>query len=218
MIKFFKRFQDLAVTGEKAKAYDKLTREHRMDEIKKQAIKITKYINDGDSVLELAPGAGYLTIELSKLGNYKIIGVDVSKDLIEICKKNALKAGAKNIVFQQGNVSQLPFQANRFNFILCVLSFKNFKKPIKVLQEMHRVLKPNGVALIMDLNGKASLQATKKIAENMGIKGPLGYIAGMIQRSAAYSRDEFESFISSTEFHDYEIKEDVMGFSLFLKK
>ena len=144
--------------------------------------------------------------------------MDISRDLIEICKQNALEAGVKNINFQQGNVSNMPFQVSRFNFIICVLAFKNFKEPIKALQEMHRVLKPGGTALIMDLNRKASLKATKKVAENMGLKGITAYIAGAIQRSAAYSRDELETFISSTGFNDYEIRESDMGFSVYLKK
>ena len=218
MIKFFKRFQDLEVKGQKARDYDKLTREHRMGEIKRQAKEVATYIKDGDSVLEIAPGAGYLSIELSKLGKFNITGMDISHDLIEICKQNALEAGARDITFLQGNVSNMPFQANRFNFIICVLSFKNFKEPSKALEEMYRVLKPGGMALIMDLNRKASLQATKKIAENMGLKGIPAYIAGAIQRSAAYSRDELETFIASTEFHNYEIRESNIGFSVYLKK
>jgi ubiquinone/menaquinone biosynthesis C-methylase UbiE len=129
-----------------------------------------------------------------------------------------VEAGAQDITFLQGTVSHLPFQANRFDFIICVLAFKNFKEPIKALQEMHRVLKPGGRALIMDLDRKASLQATKKVAENMGLKGIPAFIAGAIQRSAAYSRDELETFISSTAFHDYEIRKSDMGFSIYLKK
>lgn len=189
MIKFFKKFQDLEIKGKKAIYYDKITREHHMGEMKEQAKEVSKYIKDGDSVLEIAPGAGYLSIELSKLGNYKITGMDISSDLIEICKQNALGAGVKNINFQQGNALNMPFQANKFNFIICVLSFKNFKEPIKALKEMYRVLKPGGMALIMDLNRKASLQATKKVAEKMGLQGITAYIAGAIQRSASYSRD-----------------------------
>ncbi len=218
MIKFFKKFQDLEISGQKAIYYDKITREHRVGEIKEQAKKVAKHIKDGDSVLEIAPGAGYLSIEISKLGNYEITGMDISRDLIEICKQNASNAGVKKINFLQGNASNIPFQANKFNFIICVLSFKNFKEPIKALREIHRVLKPGGMALIMDLNRKASLKTTKKVAENMGLKGITAYIAGAIQRSAAYSRDELETFISSTEFNDYEIRDSDMGFSVYLKK
>ena len=216
-MRFFRRFKDLEIEGEKANYYDKISREHRIEEMKEQAREITRHIKDGDTVLEVAPGAGYLSIELSKLGNYKITGMDISNDLIEICKRNAIEAGVQ-IDFQQGNVSNMLFQPNAFNFIICVLAFKNFKEPVKALQEIYRVLKPDGTALIMDLNRKASMRATKKVAESMGLKGTTALIAGAIQRSGAYNRTEFISFISQTEFKDYEIRDSDMGFSIYLKK
>jgi len=217
MMKFFKRFKDLGIEGAQAAYYDKLTREHRIGEMKEQAKEAAKYISEGDAVLEIAPGAGYLSIELSKLGKYKITGMDISQDLVEICTRNAKEAGVK-IDFLQGNVSGMPFNADTFNFIICVLAFKNFKDPLKALQEMHRVLKPGGTVLILDLNRQATMKATKKIAENMGLTGLKAYIAGAIQRSGAYSRTEFESFIRQTEFKDYEIRNSDIGFSLSLKK
>ncbi|MDP4285915.1 MAG: class I SAM-dependent methyltransferase [Bacteroidota bacterium] len=216
-MKFFKRFKDLGIKGTQAKMYDKLTREHRISEMKEQASEVIRHIKDGDSVLEIAPGAGYLSIELSKPGKYKITGMDISKDLVEICKRNAIEAGVQ-IDFRQGNVSNMPFQSNEFNFIICVLAFKNFKEPVKALTEIHRVLKPGGTALIMDLNRKASIKATKKVAEKMGLKGLKAYIAGALQRGGAYSKSEYEVFISQTEFKDYQIKDSDMGFSIYLIK
>ncbi len=217
MMKFFRRFQDLGIEGEKAKYYDQITRQHRIAEMREQAKEVAKHVKDGDSILEIAPGAGYLSIELSRLGNYEITGMDISKDLVEVCNRNAKEAGAE-IDFRQGNVSNMPFQANVFDFIICVLAFKNFKGPIRALEEMYRVLNPGGTALIMDLNRKASMKATKRVAENMGLKGMTAYIAGAIQRSGSYSRNEFESLISHTGFKDYEIRDSNIGFSIYLSK
>lgn len=217
MMKFFKRFQDLEITGEKAEYYARMTRDYCIDEIKEQAREINKHLSNGDVVLEIAPGAGFLSIELSKLGTYAITGMDISRDLVEICKRNAEEAGAR-IDFRQGNVSSMPFQSDMFNFAVCVLAFKNFKEPVRALEEMHRVLTPGGTALIVDLNREASLKATRQIAENMGLKGIAAYIAGAIQRSGAYSRREFESFISQTKFGNFEIRDHDAGFSIYLKK
>ncbi len=216
-MKFFKRFKDLGIEGAQANYYDKMTREHRIEEIRKQAKELTSYIQEGDSVLEIAPGAGYLSIELSKLGKYKITGMDISKDLVGICIRNAREAGV-SIDFQPGNVSDMPFPSDRFNFIICVLAFKNFKEQLKALEEMYRVLKPGATALIMDLNKKASMKDTKKVAESMGLKGFKAYIAGAIQRSGAYSKTEFETFIAQTKFKEFEIINTDMGFSIHLKK
>ena len=150
-MKFFKRFQDLGIEGEKAKYYDQLTRVHRIDEMREQATEVARHTKDGDSVLEIAPGAGYLSIELSKLGNYTITGMDISKDLVEICINNAREAGVA-IDFQQGNVSEMPFSAEMF------------------------------------------------------------------KRSGSYSRNEFEAFISQTEFKSYKIRDSAMGFSIYLTR
>lgn len=217
MVNFFKHFQDLGITGEKAKYYDRITRENRLEEIKKQAKEVAKHIKDGDAVLEIACGAGYLAIEIAKFGKCKVTGIDISEDLVEIAKKNAKKSGIE-VAFLQANASRLPFHANAFNFIVCVLSFKNFKEPVLALEEMYRVLKPGGTVLIIDLNRKSSLQATKKVAEDMGMKGLQAYIAGAIQRSISYSREEFDNFISQTRFKAYEIKQGDRGFSIYLRK
>lgn len=214
---FIKRFRDLGIEGSKARFYDEMTLSHRMGEIRRQALEVANQINEGDRVLEIAPGAGYLSIEIAKLGNYSITGLDISRDLVEICQKNALDAGVE-IDFRQGNVAHIPFRTNEFNFIICVLAFKNFKSPAKALLEMYRVLKPGGTALIIDLNKEASLRETRAIAEKMGMRGFQALIAGAIQRKLAYSRQEFEDFIAQTDFKAFEIRETRLGFSINLEK
>ncbi len=217
MMRFFRRFQNLGIEGEKAEYYDRLTREHRLGEMKQQASEVARHVKDGDSILEIAPGAGYLSIELAGPGKYKMTGLDISSDLIRICRRNAEEAGVQ-IDFREGNVSGMPFQSETFDFIVCVLAFKNFKEPAKALEEMYRVLKPGGTALIIDLDRRASLKATKRVAEQMGLKGMTAYVAGAIQRSGSYSRKEFESFISRTRFNKCEIRNTDTGFSIYLSK
>lgn len=217
MMKFFRRFQDLGIEGKKALQYDLLTREHRIGEMREQAKEVARHVKDGDSILEIAPGAGYLLIELSRLGKYELTGMEISKDLVEICNRNANEAGVE-INFRQGNVSKMPFQESTFDFIVCVMAFKNFKGPVKALEEMHRVLRLGGTALIIDLDRNRSMKATKKIAKGMGLKGMMAYVAGAIQRSGSYSRSEFEDFISRTKFKKYGIRDSTIGFSIYLSK
>lgn len=216
-MKFFRRFQDLGLEGVQAKMYDKGSREHRIEEIKEEAKEATSHIKDGDSVLEVAPGPGYLSIELAKLGKYKITGMDISKDILEIAARNA-KESEVEIEFRHGNASCMPFQDSIFNFIICVLAFKNFKEPLKALNEMYRVLKPGNSALIMDLDRNASKKVMEAIVKNMGLKGINAFIARTIQRNGAYTKKEFESFISQSQFKDCVIKEGNLGFSIYLNK
>jgi len=217
MMKFFRRFQDLGIEGEQAKMYDRNIREYRINEIKEEAKEAARYIKNGAAVIEVASGPGYLSIELAKAGKYKITGIDISKDLTEIADRNAKEAGVE-VDFRQGSASSLPFQTDMFSFIICVLAFKNFKEPLKALNEMYRVLKPGGTVLIMDLNRNASNTVMNAVVKNMGLKGLNAVIARTIQRNGAYTREEFETFISRTDFKEHAIKDSGIGFSIYLKK
>ena len=74
--------------------------------------------------------SGYLSINLANLGNYKVTGLDISKTLVEIEKRNVKEAGVK-VEFKQGDASNMPFENDKFDFIVCTAAFKNFTKPIK---------------------------------------------------------------------------------------
>ena len=91
MMKLQRRFKDLGIGGIVAHWYDNNTRKNRLEEMKEYTKEAAKYLHDGSSVLEVAPGPGYLTIELAKLGKCnKIIGLDISKDFVEIAQRNTL--------------------------------------------------------------------------------------------------------------------------------
>jgi len=217
MMRYFRRFKDLGISDTQARHYDKICREYRLPEIRSEAVKVGKQIRTGDSVLDLACGPGHLSIELSKRGAFEVIGLDISHALIEIAKTNAREA-ATNIEFKQGNASAMPFQADRFNFVISVLAFKNFKTPLEVLKEIHRVLKPGGSALILDLDRNSSLKKVKGLAEQMGLRGFNALLAGTIQRSGAYTAREFEMLVSQTEFAAHEIRTGNLGLEVSLRK
>ena len=160
MMKQQRHFKDLGIEGATARWYDNNTRKSRLTEMKEYAKEASKYLHDGCSVLEVAPGPGYLAIELTKLGICnKIIGLDISKDFVEIAQRNAKEAGIIEVLeFQHGNVADIHFPDNSFDFIICIAAFKNFKEPLKALNQMCRVLKSGGNALIADMNRDASNQ------------------------------------------------------------
>src|SRR5829696_704652 len=79
-----RRSKDIAIGGIAAHWYDNNTRKHRLAEMNSYAKEVANQIQDGCSVLEVAPGPGYLAIELAKLGKFKIIGLDISKAVLLI--------------------------------------------------------------------------------------------------------------------------------------
>jgi ubiquinone/menaquinone biosynthesis C-methylase UbiE len=216
-----RRSKDLGIEGIAARWYDNNTRKHRLAEMKAYAKEVDKYIHDGCSVLEVAPGPGYLAIELAKLGNHKIIGLDISKDFVEIARRNAKEAGVE-VEFRQGSVADIPFADNTFDFIICTAAFKNFKEPFKALNQMYRVLRPGGAALIIDMNRNASNQQIEDYTKFMGAKGMdklfMKLIFRYFLRNGAYTKDELMNLISKTVFKEFDIKQEGIGFYIYLRK
>src|SRR5215208_5415377 len=64
----------------------------------------------GGRVLEVAPGPGYLAIELARLGSYQVVGLDISASFVQIACAKAKQAGVA-AEFYQGNAAQMPFGA-----------------------------------------------------------------------------------------------------------
>jgi len=221
MMKFFRRFSDLGINGAMARWYDRNSRLHRMEEMNEYARMVSSRIKEGDAVLEIAPGPGYLSIALAKQGKYNITGLDISQDFVDIARKNAGEAGVK-VNFQLGNASGIPFPENTANFIICTAAFKNFQEPLKALNEMYRVLKPGGTALIIDMKANISNEEINAMIKSGNLKGMEAFFEKAafkyFLKKGAYTKDGFIDLISQTAFKDYEIKETGIGFSIYLHK
>ena len=221
MMKLQRRFKDLGIGGITARWYDNSTRKSRLVEMKAYAKEVAKHVQDGCSVLEVAPGPGYLAIELTKLGKYNIVGLDISRDFVEIARRNVKEAGVE-VEFRHGSVADVPFPNNMFDFIICTAAFKNFKEPLKALNQMYRVLTSEDTALITDMNRNVSNQQIEVYAENIVAKGKdklfMKLIFKYFLRSGAHIKYEFVNLISKTAFKGYEIIEEGMGFYIYLRK
>jgi ubiquinone/menaquinone biosynthesis C-methylase UbiE len=131
-----------------------------------EAKRIAANLHAGDRVLEIAPGPGYLAIELAKLGAFRITGIDISRSFVRIAAAKAAQAGVC-IEFREGDAAALPFLENSFELVVCRAAFKNFSDPTGAVREMHRVLRPGGKALIVDFRNDASGQAIHAAVDEM---------------------------------------------------
>jgi ubiquinone/menaquinone biosynthesis C-methylase UbiE len=192
---------------------------HDIAEFKATARRITPHIGPRARVLEIAPGPGYLAIEIAKLTGCRIIGLDVSHTFVRIANENARKAGMR-IDFEQGDAADLPFPAAQFDFIVCRAAFKNFARPLQALDEMHRVLKAGGVALIIDLRKDFSPQAV-----NDYVRGRGAISAAMIKltfhtmlKKRAYTKETIAELVAQSQFRHGDVRLDPIGFELWLRK
>lgn len=193
-----------------------------MAEFRSLAARLARELESGSRILEVAPGPGYLSIELAKLGRYQITGLDVSNTFVKIATENAHK-GSLKINFQQGNASAMPFDNSTFDFIVCRAAFKNFSQPVEALNEMSRVLAPNGRALIIDLRKDASMSDVNAYIKDVGLNWMNSLIYKMTFRymliPRAYSNQDFREMASKSEFGgNAEIAESGIGLEITLRK
>ncbi len=215
-----KPHRDRGIEGRMAKWYAGTTAKS-MGEFQKLAQRIVQELPQGGSVLEIAPGPGYLCIELAKLGPYAIRGVDLSESMVEIARGKAVEAGVK-VDFEKGNASNLPYPRETFDFLVCRAAFKNFAQPVQALQEMWRVLKVGGKGLIIDLRRDASWADVNRAVDQMGL-GPVNRtITKLTFRfmllKNAYAKEHFEQMLEQTVFSKVEIVEAGIGLEVWMTR
>lgn len=204
-----------------ARRYARLRRSGRqMDDWRKQAAQWTAGLPDGARVLEVAPGPGYLAIEMARLGRFRVSGLDISRTFVEIERENAREAGV-SVDFRLGDAARMEFAEGSFDFLICQAAFKNFSQPGRAINEMHRVLRAGGTAVIQDLRRDASDAEIRQEVEAMGV-GRWGafvtrFMLGRLRRRA-YSVEQFRQMARASAFGSGEITTSGVGVDVRLRK
>ncbi len=162
-----KAYKGMGMDGSVARWYDRITRKD-IPEFQNLAARIVSMgMPAGGQVLEIAPGPGFLSIELAKRG-LQARAVDISKTFVEIGRRNAKVAGVA-VEFEQGNAAALPMGDGAVDFVVCRAAFKNFSEPVKALKEMKRVLRTGGTALLIDMRRDAPLAEINRYVDELGV-------------------------------------------------
>lgn len=215
-----KGYKGIGMEGPVARWYTKNTAK-TLGEFQQRAHEIARHLPEGSRVLEVAPGPGYLAIELAKLGRYQISGLDISRTFVEIAREKA-RAAAVDVDFQQGDVAHMPYENDTFDFIVCRAAFKNFSNPARGLNEMYRVLKSGGTALIIDLRRDAPKETIDQYIDTIGLNWWDSFITKwtveLMLKRRAYVKNEITDLVSQTPFEHLAIEETAMGMEIRLRK
>jgi ubiquinone/menaquinone biosynthesis C-methylase UbiE len=218
--KLGKGYKGMGMNGPVAGWYARNTGKD-LEPFRQEARDAAAELPSGSRVLEVAPGPGYWSVELAKKGSYQIVGLDISESLVKIATDNARKAGV-DVEFRRGNASAMPFDSSSFDFIYCRAAFKNFSEPIAALDEMYRVLKPGGKAVIVDLRKDTPIGEINSAVDQMR----LGWINSRLTKwifkhvllKRAYPQDEFRRMVAQTPFGTCRIKTASIGMEVTLSK
>ncbi|MEL6925444.1 MAG: bifunctional demethylmenaquinone methyltransferase/2-methoxy-6-polyprenyl-1,4-benzoquinol methylase UbiE [Bacteroidota bacterium] len=106
-------------------------------------------------ILDVATGTADVALETVKRVPEvdKIIGIDISNEMLEVGRQKIKKRQlTETIELQQGDSENLPFEDNTFDAITVAFGVRNFEHLEKGLQEMNRVLKPNGKLVVLEFS------------------------------------------------------------------
>lgn len=138
-------------------------------------IAINSFINENSNVLEIGCTNGFSSLEINKITNCNVVGIDINKHSIknanEKIKLNYLDES--KIKFEYGNAEDLSkFEDNTFDLIICgnAISFINNKG--KAFKELIRVLKPNGFISVVPIwyKEKPNISIINKVNNELGFK------------------------------------------------
>lgn len=181
---------------------------------------VAERVRPGARILEVAPGPGYLAIELARLG-FEVIGLDISRTFVHIAARNAAAAGV-GATFQLGDAARMPFADASFDFAVCTAAFKNFTDPLGALDEIHRVLRPGGAASIVDLRRDAPLASIEEEVRGMNLSrldaALTRWTFRLLLLRNACSREAIEELARRSRFRGGDVVEQGIGFDLRLLK
>lgn len=170
-------------------------------------------LKKGDTVLDLGSGGGIdVFLAAKRVGHKgKLIGVDMTEEMIKRARSTAEKYGYTNVEFRLGEIENLPVEDNSVDVIIsnCVINLSIDKE--KVFREAHRVLKPGGKIMISDLVTEGELPPRIK----KSFDAWAGCIAGALEkneyldtiRKAGFKKVE----IVSESSYDIDISEELKG-------
>lgn len=174
-----------------------------------EAINYVKSIlntNDNLLIADIACGTGDMCALLKEIKNAKVIGIDPSEGMLNIAKNRL-----KDIEFKIGYANNLPFSDNSLDLITISYGFRNVVEKEEALKEFNRVLKPNGILLVLEFF-KREKGGFIAFCRDFYLKNILPTIGAIVSKNKAayeylpnsiddfYSNDEFKQKLSEYDF------------------
>lgn len=157
-------------------------------------------IKKGETILDLGSGAGFdcflASRETGETG--KVIGVDITPEMVAQAKKNAEKGNYRNVEFKVGEIENLPIESDSIDLIIsnCVINLSNQKN--QVFKEAFRVSKSNGRIMISDI---ILLHDLPDYVKN-SVEGHIACLAGAVRK------EDYINAIASAGFSDISIDKE----------
>ena len=153
-------------------------------------------------ILDVATGTGDLAMAIASLMPKKIVGIDISGQMLEIGRQKLVKAGLDRLIsFQQADAEQIPFPDNSFDAITVAFGVRNFENLELGIREMRRVLRPGGSMYILEFSHPGSFPMKQLYAfYSRFIIPAFGHLISGNNRAYSYLPESVALFPSGQKF------------------
>ena len=163
---------------------------------------------------------GVFSIELARSGKLNVHALEISKTFVE------LQAATPPMPMYMSTFSKamrLPCRLRiSFDLLVCRAAFKHFSEPVKVLQEMHRVLRPGASGVIIDLRRDTRMSANREYVNGIGVGRISRWMTILTFRfmllKRAYTRQEMEKMLAQVPFRRAEVQQNLLGMEVWFEK
>jgi len=159
-------------------------------------------LREGETVIDLGSGAGFdCFLAAHKVGESgRVIGVDMTPEMLDKARENARKGGYRNVEFRLGEIENLPVADSIADIVIsnCVINLSPDKK--RAFEEAFRVLRPGGRLMVSDI----VLLKELPLALKNSIEAYVGCLAGAVMK------DDYIGAITAAGFQDVQIIDEAM--------
>lgn len=150
--------------------------------------------------LDVGTGTGLLALGFARsLPDMEVVGLDLSEEALQVARENVQKSGVLNISFEMGDVQAMPFDDDTFDLVISSNTLHLIENPVKMFNEIQRVLKPDGKFFISDFK-----------------RSWLAIFSNHFR--ASYTPDEIRDLLRQSELQKWEVKDRFFWVSISSKE
>ncbi|MGB6874118.1 MAG: class I SAM-dependent methyltransferase [Dehalococcoidia bacterium] len=164
--------------------------------------------------LEIGPGPGYLGLEwLKKTESTMLLAVEISPEMTKIAERNAREYGLEGRVkYVKGDAHQIPFEDNTFDGVFTNGSLHEWSQPIRVFDEVYRVLKPGAKYFMSDM--RRDMNPFVKGFMKLMVKPKEIRPSFVSSINASYTIDEIRSILDQSNLKESVVAKTFMGLEI----
>lgn len=158
--------------------------------------------HDKERVLDVGSGMGNYALALADNG-FDVIGIDFAPGMLKKARAKATQFPGASVEFKQADFNDdLPFPADSFDHTICIAALQCVLNPPHFLYEIKRVLKPDGLFLIVVGDSSQTAVPRKRLKTTLPrlVFWKLKALASKSRRVRKYTRNELIALLTSTEF------------------